>query len=102
MKLELLNPLRWRKSFLIFLLGAFVVVWFAFIDSYSIKTRWELEERKDELRTRTEELAEKSESLKQKTESLENNPALLEKIAREEYGMRKPGETVYKIKPSEE
>ncbi len=81
------------------LLAAFILVWFSFIDVYSVKTRWELNDRKQELELRTEELAVKSEELKQKMELLEKDPALLEKIAREEYGMRKPGETVYKIKP---
>ncbi len=78
-----------------------MLVWFSFIDTYSVKTRWELNERKKELQTRTEELAARSEILKTQLASLENDPALLEKIAREEYGMRKPGETVYKIKPQQ-
>ena len=99
MNSDLFNPLRWNKSFLALLLGAFILVWFSFIDVYSVQTRWELNDRKQELELRTEELAEKSEELKQKMDLLENDPALLEKIAREEYGMRKPGETVYKIKP---
>ena len=99
MKIDLLNPLRWNKQFLIALLAAFVVVWFSFIDVYSLKTRWDLNEQKKDLEFRTEELAAKAEELKNKTELLESDPALLEKIAREEYGMRKPGETVYKVKP---
>lgn len=93
-----LNPLRWKKSFLISLLGAFVIIWFTFVDVYSVTTRWELHNRKNDLKERTEELAAKSEQLRAKMESLETDPALLEKIAREQYGMRKPGETVYKIK----
>ena len=98
MKSDLLNPLRWNKSFLAILLGAFVLIWFSFIDVYSVQTRWELHERKKDLKERTDELAEKSEQIKNRMEALENDPALLEKIAREEYGMRKPGEKVYKIK----
>ncbi len=97
MKLDALNPLRWNKTFLVSLLVAFLVVWFSFIDVYSLKTRWELSQRKKELIERTETLHIKSEDLKSKLASLENNQALLEKIAREQYGMRKPGETVYKI-----
>lgn len=99
MKLDVLNPLRWKKSFLLSFLGGFLFSWFTFVDVYSVQTRWELNEQKKELIIRTQELAESSELLKGKMESLEKNPALLEKIAREEYGMRKPGETVYKIKP---
>ncbi|MBO6793006.1 MAG: septum formation initiator family protein [Balneolaceae bacterium] len=98
MKLEILNPLRWKKSVLFSLLVAFVIVWFSFIDVYSLRTRWELSQRKNELKQRTDELHVKSDVLKVKLESLESDPALLEKIAREQYGMRKPGETVYKIK----
>ncbi|MGB0346841.1 MAG: FtsB family cell division protein [Balneolaceae bacterium] len=80
------------------LLVAFLVVWFSFIDVYSLKTRWELSQRKKELIERTADLSMKSDELKTKLSSLENNQVLLEKIAREQYGMRKPGETVYKIK----
>jgi len=97
MKLDNLNPLRWNKSILVTLLVAFLVVWFSFIDVYSLKTRWELSQRKKELIERTDELNLKSEEIKNKLASLENNQVLLEKIAREQYGMRKPGETVYKI-----
>ncbi|MEX0723011.1 MAG: septum formation initiator family protein [Gracilimonas sp.] len=98
MNLQFFNPLRWKKSFLVTLLVTFVVVWFAFIDSYSLKTKWDLHSQKQELKERTEELNNASEELKVKIEQLDEDPALLEKIAREEYGMRKPGETVYKVK----
>lgn len=98
MNLHFLNPLRWKKSFLVTLLAAFIVAWFSFIDSFSLKTRWDLHTQKEELIERTAELNEKSEELKVKIDNLDKDPALLEKIAREEYGMRKPGETVYKVK----
>jgi cell division protein FtsB len=98
MNLQFFNPLRWKKSFLVFLLTAFVVAWFAFIDTYSLKTRWDLYSQKEELKERTEDLNNRSEELKVKIDRLNEDPALLEKIAREEYGMRKSGETVYKVK----
>jgi len=98
MNLQFINPLRWKKSFLVILLAAFVVAWFTFIDTYSLKTRWYLYTQKEDLKERTEELNNRSEELKVKIERLNEDPALLEKIAREEYGMRKPGETVYKVK----
>jgi len=98
MNLQFLNPLHWKKSFLVLFLTAFIVAWFSFIDTYSLKTRWDLSSQKKELQERTEGLNAQSEELKTKIEQLENDPALLEKIAREEYGMRKPGETVYKVR----
>lgn len=98
MNLELLNPIHWKKSMLVLVLGSFVLIWFAFLDTHSLQTRWELAEKKKELIERTKQLEAESEALKVKIETLENDPVLLEKIAREEYGMKKLGETVYKIK----
>jgi len=98
MNLQVLNPLRWRKSFLALVLVGFVVIWFTFLDTYSIWTRIQLSQRKTELKTKTEKLKKETATLKQKINDLKTDPFLLERIAREEYGMKKPGETVYKIK----
>ena len=101
MNVELFNPLRWNKKILLGLLGLVIVIWFLFIDVYSLKTRWELGQQKKELIQKTEELKSESQTLEQDIKKLENNPDLIEKIAREEYGMKKPGEKVYKIKKEE-
>lgn len=98
MNFQLLNPLRWRKSFLALILGGFVVIWLTFIDTYSIWTRVELNQRKAELKEKKQQLKAETIILKQKIEDLKTDPFLLERIAREEYGMKKEGETVYKIK----
>ncbi|MEX0822856.1 MAG: septum formation initiator family protein [Balneolaceae bacterium] len=101
MKKEYFNPLRWKKSFLIAILVAFVSVWFLFLDTYSIFTKFKLGQEKEYLIERTELLKKQTSDLENKIEDLETNPDLLEKIAREEYGMRKPNETVYIIKSEE-
>lgn len=98
MNWQLFNPLRWRKSFLILVLGGVIVIWFAFIDTYSLWTRYELSRRNQELKEKTERLEAGTAALKKKIEALKSDPALLERIAREEYGMRKEGETVYKVR----
>lgn len=98
MNFQIFNPLRWRKSFLVLILGGFIILWFAFIDTYSLWTRYELSQRKDDLKTKTEQLEAETARLKQQIKDLKNDPALLERIAREEYGMKKEGETVYKVK----
>jgi cell division protein FtsB len=98
MNLHILNPLRWRKSFLLLILGGIVFVWFAFLDTYSIWTRIELYMQKNELQEQTLKLKEDTELIKDKIERLEKDPMLLERIAREQYGMKKNGETVYKIR----
>ena len=99
MNFHLLNPLRWRKSFLFLVLGGFVFIWFLLIDTYSVWTRYELIQRKNDLKVKTEKLEIRTVELKQKIDALKNDPALLERIAREEYGMKKKGEKVYKVTP---
>lgn len=80
------------------LLGLFLVVWFGFFDTYSVWTRLKLEREKKDLIRRTEQLVHDTSVLKQRIEALQDDPALLERIAREEYGMRRPGETIYRIR----
>lgn len=94
----LLNPLRWKKSFLFSILVLILVIWFGIFDTYSVWTRFQLERQKSDLINRTELLVKDTEELKRKIEALRDDPALLERIAREEYGMRRPGETVYRIR----
>jgi cell division protein FtsB len=101
MNIQNLNPLRWRKSFLALILGGFLFIWFTFIDTYSLWTRIQLNYRMDELQAKKEKLQEETQVLKGKIQDLETDPTLLERIAREEYGMKKEGETVYKIKEAE-
>lgn len=92
------NSFRWKKSWIFYLLTACITVWFLFFDTYSLMTKFNLERQKKELIQRTEEYQVKTAELETQIEALENNPELLEKIAREDYGMRKPDETVYIIK----
>ena len=101
MKTALLNPIHWKKSVLVAILSTFVLIWFGFIDSYSLLTRAELNNQEADLKKKIEILNASTEVLKIKIDHLHQDAQLLEKIAREEYGMRKPGETVYKIRRSE-
>lgn len=98
MNWKLINPLNWRKSFLILIMGGFIIVWFTFIDTYSLLTRYQLNERKEDLKQKTQQLEAETAELKDKIEDLRSDSALLERIAREEYGMRKEGDVVYKIR----
>ncbi|MFO8029865.1 MAG: septum formation initiator family protein [Cyclonatronaceae bacterium] len=92
-----LNPLRWRRPFLLSLLLLMLVAWFGFIDTYSVRTRILLNKEKQELITDTERLQEETAKLQKKMEDLQADPGLLERLAREEFGMRKPGETIYRV-----
>ena len=78
---------------ILLLAGAF---WFMFFDSYSLIRRisWHQEYT---------ELAQENEALAREVEQLETRLAepvtdeVIEQIAREQYGMRRPGETVYRV-----
>lgn len=93
-----LNPLRWKRSFLLSILAIFIILWIGFFDTFSLWNRLQLEREKRSLIKKTEQLVAETEALQLRIESLRNNPALVERIAREQYGMRRPGETVYRIK----
>ncbi len=97
MNLQLLNPLRWKRSLLVTILASFAILWFLFFDTYSLYTRYDLNQRKTNLEHRIEHLRQEADLLESQLEELRDNPDLLERIAREEYGMRRPGERVYTI-----
>lgn len=96
--LRLLNPLKWKRSFLFLVLGVSLVVWFGFLDTYSVLTRYQLDAQRQELISKTQQMRAEIIELDEKIDDLESNPELLEKIAREEYGMRRNGEIVYRIR----
>lgn len=98
MKSFLTRSFRWKRSWTFILLVSFIGIWFLFFDTYSLLTRVSLEMQKRDLIERTMEYQEKAAELNEKIEELNNNPELLEKIAREEYGMQRPDETVFIIR----
>ena len=98
MNLRSFNPLQWRRGFLFSLLVAALVIWFGFLDTYSLRTRIILQKEKNELIQETERLTEQTREYETKLQQLDSNPFIIERIAREEYGMRRPGETVYRIR----
>jgi cell division protein FtsB len=74
------------------------LLWVFFFDSHSLMRRLQwthevasLSRENDALR---EEIADIERRLKRSSD-----PAVVEKIAREQYGMRRPGETVYRVEP---
>lgn len=95
--LQYFNPLRWKRSFLFSVLIGFFLIWFGFIDTYSLLTRYQLSAEKTELEEKIEALKLETSELETKIAELKANPDLLEQIAREQYGMRKQGDKVYRI-----
>jgi len=73
---------------------------FALLSRYGLLTRWRVEQQYRELRQRYEHLVQQADSLQHRIDQLLHDQREVERLAREQYGMARPGETVYVI-PSE-
>lgn len=92
-------PPRFRRR--LALLGALgLVLWVAFFDSHSLWRRASYARELDRLTAENETLDKQNEAL---TDRLDRglDDATVERVAREQYGMRRPGERVYRIETTE-
>ena len=90
------HRVRWGIGLL---LGG-VLVWIAFFDSHSL---WQRYRWHQELEATTQENAELRTEIEHLRSQL-NRPlsdSVVERIAREEYGMKRPGETIHRIETDE-
>lgn len=73
-----------------------LAVWVAFFDSHSVQKRLRFQRQRAALTAENDSLRRQIKALQQK---LQPPPAdsTIERIAREEYGMHRPGETVYRV-----
>ncbi len=80
--------------------SAFFVVWMLFFDQ---RDYFQLKERQAELQkleAKKKYYVQEIEKTKKELQDLQNNPAALEKFAREHYLMKKDGEDIYIIEDS--
>ncbi len=87
------NP-RVRWGFGLFLAG--VLVWVAFFDSHSLWQRYQWHQELEATQQENAELRTEIERLRTKLDQPLSD-SLVERIAREEYGMKRPDETIYRI-----
>lgn len=76
----------------------FLMLWLTFLDSHSIFRRVSWHVERNALQNRNHELQQEIESL-ERALSVSQVDAVVEQVAREQYGMRRPGETVYRVFP---
>lgn len=91
------QPLRW------WIIGGVVcalLVWIAFFDSHSLLRRFQWHQEHEQLTEENRELRLKVEQLREQLDRPLSD-SMVERIAREEYGMKRPGETVYRLKKEE-
>lgn len=87
-----------RHALLLGLIG--LGLWVAFFDSHSVYRRASYAHELDRLTAENEQLAADNQALAAQLDAGLDD-ALLEEVAREEYGMRRPGERVYRVEASE-
>ncbi len=87
---------RFRRRLLLFG-GLLAAVWVGFVDSHSVYRRWQLHRETDRLTAENEQLRETVARLEAELERGLTDEEI-ERIAREQYGMRREGETVYPLK----
>lgn len=75
-----------------------LVVWVLFFDSHSLLKRYQWHQELDALTQENEELQREIQQLQTQLERPLSD-RVVERIAREEYGMKRPGETVYHVNP---
>lgn len=92
-------PPHLRKRLIAIVLVA-LALWLAFFDSHSILRRIQYARQLDRVTEENQELVIRNEDLERQIEA-GLTPERIEKVAREQYGMRRPGETVYRVETSE-
>lgn len=77
-----------------------VLIWIAFFDSHSLLQRYRWHQERNQLAAENDELREDIQRFRQELDRPLTD-SLVERIAREEYGMKRPDETVYRLKTEE-
>jgi cell division protein FtsB len=89
---------RWRSLLALLLLAGLVYAFAGGEDS--IYRIWRKGHELEALQAQVDRLQAENDSLRQVLWKLENDMDFVEKVAREEYGMSKPGERIYRLRPS--
>lgn len=77
-----------------------VLIWVGFFDSHSLFRRYRWHQEHERLTKENKRLREDIKALREKLDRPLSD-SLIERIAREEYGMKRPDETIYRLKESE-
>lgn len=75
-----------------------LLLWIAFFDSHSLLRRYQWHREYDRLTRENERLRQQIDTLQARIDRPLSDE-VVERIAREAYGMKRPGETVYRVEP---
>ena len=91
------NALRRRFFWIALLTGALFVILFVIGGNYGILNITKLRDERQDLQSQIRAMERERDSLKLTIEKLKTDRREIERVAREEYGMAKPGEKVVKF-----
>ena len=94
---------RSQKSLRRWLIGGVLCalfIWIAFFDSHSLLRRYRWHQQQDQLTHENKQLRQEIDRLRKQLDRPLTD-SLVERIAREEYGMKRPDETVYRLQPEQ-
>jgi len=81
---------------------ALLLIWILFLANSSFLKTWKLKNRVEQLEKETTILKAQNDSLAQENERLKTDPEAAEKAARENFGLTKPDETVFRFVPAKD
>lgn len=91
-----------RKRLLLVAAAGLVMLGFALFGNRGVFQRVRLEERKAQMEAKIREAQEENRKLQAQSKALDGDKKAIEKVAREDYGMHRKGETVYKVKKKDD
>lgn len=85
-----------RRRLLLAAIALIALLWVAFFDSHSLLTRYRITQERDRLLEENAALKARIEQLEADLERVDSDE-MVERVAREQYGMRKEGETIHRV-----
>jgi cell division protein FtsB len=96
--LDTVKKLARHKSLRYTFIVAFPILAFMMFSEKGILTHLKLQSQKEEMLVKVQIAQTEQRRLQELSKALDSDAAMIEKVAREKYGMIREGETVYKIK----
>jgi cell division protein FtsB len=77
-----------------------IIAYFGFVGDANLYRLWQLSHTKQALQTDIDVLQRGNDRLRERIENLESDLTYIERVARENYNMGYPGETIYRLNSS--
>jgi cell division protein DivIC len=91
-----------RATLVVLGLGLVTVLVLSALGDNGLGEYLRLKAERDQLRAELEELQAETATLEARTDALQTDPMALERLARERYNMRRPGEEVILVRPEDD